>query len=95
MGEGPTPRRRFCVISGSMIPYAAIGIGIAVIFGVWAFIVADTVKERVVIAGIPIVVFLIRLVFPGPAGQLVFLIGWMLYGLGCIVYLRYSGLEIR
>jgi hypothetical protein len=77
------------------IPYDAIGIGIAVIFGVWAFIVAETAKERVIIAGIPMVVFLIRLVFPGPAGQLVSLIGWMVYGLGCIVYLRYNGMDIR
>jgi hypothetical protein len=77
------------------IPYTAIGIGIAVIFGVWAFIVAETVKERAVIAGIPIVVFLIRAIFPSSAGQLVSLIGLMIYGIGCIIYLRYNGMEIR
>jgi hypothetical protein len=77
------------------IPYTEIGIGIAVIFGVWAFIVAETVKERAVIAGIPIVVFLIRVIFPSSAGQLVSLIGLMIYGIGCIIYLRYNGMEIR
>jgi hypothetical protein len=77
------------------IPYTAIGIGIAVIFGVWAFIIAETVKERAVIAGIPIVVFLIRAIFPSSAGQLVSLIGLMIYGIGCIIYLRYNGMEIR
>ena len=39
-------------------PYAAIGIGIAVIFGVWAIVVAETVKERAVIAGLAILIFL-------------------------------------
>jgi hypothetical protein len=77
------------------IPYSGIGIGIAVIFGIWAFIVAETVKERAIIAGIPLVIFLIRSAFPSPAGQLVSLIGWMVYGIGCIVYLRFNGMEIR
>jgi predicted tellurium resistance membrane protein TerC len=77
------------------IPYAGIGIGIAVIFGVWAFLVAETGKERAVIAGIPVVVFLIRIILPSLAGQLISLIGWVLYGLGCIIYLRYNGMVIR
>jgi predicted tellurium resistance membrane protein TerC len=77
------------------IPYAGIGIGIAVIFGVWAFLVAETRKERAYIAGIPVVVFLIRIILPSLAGQLISLIGWILYGLGCIIYLRYNGMVIR
>ncbi len=77
------------------IPYAAIGLGIAVIFGIWSFLVAETVKERAVIAGIPVAVFLIPFIFRSSAGQLISLIGWMLYGLGCIIYLRYNGMEIR
>jgi hypothetical protein len=78
-----------------MIPYAAIGTGIAVIIGVWAFLVADTVKERAVIAGIPIVVFLIPVFFRTPAGWLISTIGWVVYGLGCIIYLRFKGVGIR
>lgn len=77
------------------IPYAAIGIGIAVIFGVWAFIVAETVKERAYIAGIPLSVFLVGALFRSSAGQLISLIGWVLYGIGCIIFLRYNGMEIR
>jgi len=76
------------------IPYEAIGIGIAVIFGIWAFFIAETIKERVVIPALAIFVFFIRLVFPGPAGQLVSLIGWTVYGMGCIIYLRYKGMSI-
>jgi len=77
------------------IPYAGIGIGIAVIFGVWAFFVAETLKERAIIAGIPVVIFLIRILLPSLAGELISLIGWILYGIGCIIYLRYNGMEIR
>jgi predicted MFS family arabinose efflux permease len=80
---------------GPQLPYAAIAIGIAVIFGVWAFIVADTDKERAVIAGIPLFVFLIRVIFPTMAGQVISLIGWVIYGIGCIIYLRLNGMEIR
>jgi hypothetical protein len=77
------------------IPYSAIGIGIAVIFGIWAFVVAETVKERAIIAGIAIFVFLIGAVFHSLAGQLIALIGWVLFGIGCIIYLRFNGMEIR
>ncbi len=77
------------------IPYSAIGIGIAVIFGVWAFIVAETAKERAVIAGMAILVFLIGAIFRSRAGQLIALIGWVIYGVGCIIYLRFNGMEIR
>ena len=77
------------------IPYSAIGIGIAVIFGVWAFIVAETVKEKAVIAGIPAVIFLVGALFRSPVGQLISLIGWVIYGVGCIIYLRFNGMEIR
>ena len=77
------------------IPYSAIGIGIAVIFGGWAFIVADTVKERAIIAGIAILIFLAGRIFQSSAGRLIVLIGWMVYGIGCIIYLRLNGMEIR
>jgi len=77
------------------IPYTAIGMGVAILLGVWTFVVAETAKERAVIAGIPVVVFLIRLIFPSPAGRLISLVGWMVYGIGCIIYLRYNGIAIR
>jgi hypothetical protein len=77
------------------IPYAAIGIGIAVIFGIWAFIVAETSKERAWIAGAAVLIFLAGAVFRSRTGQVVALIGWVIYGIGCIIYLRLSGMEIR
>jgi hypothetical protein len=77
------------------VPYTAIGIGVAVIFGVWAFIVAETLKERGLIAGIPALVFLIPVLFPSRIGRLISLVGWMLYGVGCIIYLRLNGIGVR
>jgi hypothetical protein len=77
------------------IPYTEIGIGIAIILGAWAFIVAETEGARAVIAGLPVLIFLLRLIFPSPAGRLISLIGWMLYGIGCIIHLRLSGIAIR
>jgi hypothetical protein len=77
------------------IPYSAIGIGIAVIFGIWAFIVAETAKERSVIAGIAILIFFVGAILRSRAGRVISLIGWVLYGIGCIIYLRFNGMEIR
>ncbi|MCX6574344.1 MAG: hypothetical protein NTX99_10185 [Candidatus Aminicenantes bacterium] len=77
------------------IPYTAIGIGISVIFGVWAFVVAETVKERAVIAGLAILIFIIGAMFRSRTGQLVVLIGWVVYGIGCIIFLRLNGMEVR
>jgi len=77
------------------IPYGAIGIGIAVIFGVWAFVIAETVRARAILAGIPVLIFVIGGLLPSRAGQLITLFGWVLYGVGCIIYLRLNGMEIR
>jgi Ca2+/Na+ antiporter len=77
------------------IPYSSIGIGIAVVFGVWAFVVAETVKERAVIAGSAILILIIGAMFRSRTGQLVSLIGWIVYGIGCIIFLRLNGMEVR
>jgi hypothetical protein len=77
------------------IPYTEFGMGVAILLGIWAFVIAETERQKAVIAGIPVVLFLIRLIFPSPAGRLVSLVGWMIYGLGCIIYLRYKGIAVR
>lgn len=77
------------------IPYSAIGIGVAVIFGVWAFVVAETAKERVVIAGAAALIFLVGAMFRSVAGQIIALIGWIVYGIGCVIFLRLNGMMVR
>ena len=77
------------------IPYAAIGFGLVVVLGIWAFIVAETVRARSLIAGIPILLVIVRAAFPSPAGQLIFLVGAMLYGVGIVIFLRLAGVKVR
>lgn len=77
------------------IPYTAIGMGIAILLGIWAFFIAESDRDKAVIVGIPVVLLLVRLIIPSPAGRLVSLIGWMVYGLGCIIYLRLNGIAVR
>ena len=79
----------------AQIPYSAIGIGIAVIFGVWAFVVAETVKERAVIAGSAVLILIVGAMFRSRTGQVISLTCWIVYGIGCIIFLRLNGMEIR
>ncbi len=77
------------------IPYEAIGIGIAVLLGVWAFLVAETIKQRAVIAGLAVLIFLIGAQLRSTAGQVVSLVGWVVYGIGCLIFLRLNGVGVR
>ena len=77
------------------LPYAAIGIGIAVLLGVGAFVVAETVRQRVVIAGFAILILFLGALLRSPAGQVVSLIAWVVYGIGCLIFLRLNGLGVR
>jgi len=77
-----------------MIPYAAIGLGVAAIVGIWAFLVAETIGERIVIGGIPVVAYSIPMIVRSPAGQVISLVCWVVYGLGCIIYLRFKGVTL-
>ena len=83
------------MVSVPQIPYAAIGIGVAILFGVWAFLVADTVRERAIILIAPLLALVAPSLVPSRAGRAISLVLWMAYGIGCIIYLRLNGLEIR
>ena len=89
------PRRILCYKRAMGIPYAAIGFGISALLGIWAFIVAETDKARAVIAGVPFLMLLVRQIAPRALGRSGFLIGAMVYGIGCLVYLRFHGVELR
>jgi hypothetical protein len=77
------------------IPYAAIGIGIAVLLGIWAFLVAETIKQRTVIAGFAVLIFLFGALLRSMTGQVISLAGWVVYGIGCLIFLRLNGVGIR
>lgn len=77
------------------IPYSAIGIGIAVLLGIWAFLVAETIKQRAVIAGFAVLIFLFGALLRSMAGQVISLAGWVVYGIGCLIFLRLNGVGVR
>lgn len=77
------------------IPYGAIGPGIAFLAGVWAAILAETVKGRLVIVGVMAGLFLFRVVWPGPNGRILQMIAWTVFGLGAIVFIKWKGVGIR
>jgi hypothetical protein len=77
------------------LPYDAVGIGIAVILGVWALLQAETAGGRILIAGLMIAIFFLPAVWRGPGGHLARLIGWIVFGIGCYVFIKLRGLPIR
>jgi hypothetical protein len=77
------------------IPYAAIGLGLALFVGVWAFVVAEAEEDKAVILIAAAIAFGLRFVFPSRTGRLVSLVACMIYGIGCLVYLRLNGVGIR
>jgi hypothetical protein len=77
------------------IPYAAIGIGVALLFGLWSFLVAETARERAVILIAPMAALAVPYIAPSRAGRVVSLVLWMAYGIGCIIYLRLNGVGVR
>ena len=78
-----------------MIPYAAIGVGIGVILGIWALVQAKTAGGRILIAALMIAVFFLPAVWRGPAGRLAQFIGWILFGIGCYLFIKLRDLPIR
>ena len=76
------------------IPYQAIGIGLGFLLGIWAFIQADSVKGRVFIASTMAVIFLLPVVWQSAAADLVSFICWIVFALGCYIYLKYRGVGV-
>jgi hypothetical protein len=76
------------------IPYQAIGIGIGFLLGIWAFIVADSVRGRVFIVSAMAAVFLLPVVWQTAAVSLISFICWVIFGLGCYIFLKYRGVGV-
>jgi hypothetical protein len=76
------------------IPYQAIGIGIGFLLGIWAFIVADSVKGRVFIAAAMAAIFFLPVVWRTAPASLISFICWIGFGLGCYIFLKYRGVGI-
>ena len=77
------------------IPYQAIGIGIGFILGIWAFILAETAKGRAFISITMILIFFLPVVWRHPASGLISFIGWIVFGMGCFIFIKWRGVGIR
>jgi hypothetical protein len=77
------------------IPYGAIGIGISILLGIWAFIEAETDRGRILIAAVMAFLFLLHILWRSPTGNLVWLISWMLFGICCFIFVKWRGVRIR
>jgi hypothetical protein len=76
------------------IPYQSIGIGIGLLLGIWAFIIAETPKGRTFILITMLLLFLLPVVWRHPTSGLISFIGWVVFGMGCFISIKWSGVGI-
>jgi hypothetical protein len=77
------------------IPYQLIGIGIGFLLGIWAIILAETVKARAFISMTMILIFFLPVVWRRPLSGLLSFIGWIVFGIGCFIFIKWRGVGIR
>jgi len=76
------------------IPYNLIGIGIGFLLGIWAFIMAETARGRTFILASMLVIFFLPVVWRHPASGMIAFIGWIVFGIGCFIFIKWQGLRI-
>jgi uncharacterized membrane protein len=52
-------------------------------------------RGRLFIVGVIVVLFFLRILWTASTGRLIWLIGMMAFGIGCIIFLRRHGYKIR
>lgn len=77
------------------IPYQAIGIGIAFLLGVGAFIEAESTKGRIFIVATMAAIFFLPVVWSSSASSFISFICWIIFGVGCFIFLKWRGVGIR
>jgi hypothetical protein len=77
------------------IPYHLIGIGIGFLLGIWAFIIAETVKGRVFIAITMTSIFFLPDVWRSPASSFVSFMGWIVFAIGCYIFIKWHGVLFK
>jgi hypothetical protein len=76
------------------IPYQAIGIGLGFLLGIWALIEADTFRGRIFIVGMMAGIFFLPVVWRSAASRFVSFIGWMIFAIGCFIFLKLHGVGV-
>jgi len=75
--------------------YVAIAVGLGLLFGIWAFIEAESIKGRVFIVTTMVCLFFLPVVWRRLAAFHVSYIGWALFGIGCYIFIKLRGVGIR
>ncbi len=76
------------------IPYAAIGLGISFLLGIWAIIEAETIEGRLLIIGVMVGLFFLRVLWPTRLGSIVWQLGWIVFGISCFIFIKWRGVRI-
>jgi hypothetical protein len=77
------------------IPYQAIGIGIGFIIGIWAIIVAESPRGRLIIAAIMAAIFLLPVVWRHSIAHFIAFLAWIVFGISCYLFIKLRGVRIR
>lgn len=77
------------------INYGAIGVGIGLLLGIWAFIEAESIKGRVFIVTTMICLFFLPVLWRRSAAFIASYIGWAVFGIGCYIFIKLRGVGIR
>jgi len=73
------------------MPYQAIGIGIGFLIGIWAIIVAETAKGRVLIAAIMAGIFFLPVVWHKAISHFISFMAWIVFGISCYLFIKLRG----
>ncbi|MGA2361161.1 MAG: hypothetical protein ABSG73_01755 [Candidatus Aminicenantales bacterium] len=77
------------------INYGAIGVGIGLLLGVWAFIEAESVGGRIFIAATMACLFFLPVVWRRSTASFVSYLGWPVFGIGCFIFIKLRGVNLR
>ncbi len=77
------------------IPYEAIAMGIAILLGIWAIIEAESPAGRLALAAAMLAIFFLPIFWRGAAGRLTASVCWLVFGIGCYLFVKLKGVAIR
>jgi len=83
------------LILGKGMPYQAVGIGVAFLIGIWAIIVAETAKGRILIAAIMASIFSLPVVWPSAIFHFISFIAWIVFGISCYLFIKLRGVTVK
>jgi len=75
--------------------YNFIGIGLGILLGTWAFLMAETTNGRIFIVTTMAFIFFLPIVWRHQVSGFVSFFGWVVFAIGCYVFLKWRGVGLR